>query len=98
MPFTALGMVLRGSGGLGRSETDELGTGERERCGDEHGAHSFESIRKRAWTLPSCAANVVVELAAGGTATRDADDADQDEDDDDRELQTRRPKLFFREA
>jgi hypothetical protein len=78
-------------GGLGSSQTDELGTSEREGGGDEHSADTLETGSKGTRVLVVSPTDVTVVSGTGRSTSTYEDDTGDQEDDGDRKLEAGRP-------
>jgi len=86
---------LQRVGSLGSSQTDQLGSGERESSSDEDGAETLEAVVESTRVVPETGAPVLVVDTTAGTSTKNQDKGDDHEDDGGRELQARRPEFFL---
>lgn len=82
--------------GLGSSETDEFGSGERKGSRDKNGAEALEAVLEgTGFLVPVTGTPVLVVATALGTTTEDKDESDDHENDGRNQFKGRRPKFFL---
>jgi len=88
------GQSLQGRLGLGRSQTNQLGTGKSKGSCDEDGAEALEAVLEGELVKQPCAPVLIVATAVGTTA-ENQNEADDEEGDNGSELQEARPELLL---